>query len=333
MKTIIIAEAGVNHNGDLKVAEKLIDAAYEAGADYVKFQTFKAEDIATASTIKAEYQLEGDGDSETQYSMLKRFELSDDMHDILVKHSKKRGIKFLSSAFDINGLHFLNNLGLDLFKIPSGEITNLPYLRVVGGFGKPIILSTGMATTDEIRDALFILQTAGACIDSISVLHCTTQYPTPMCNVNLHAMLTVRDVFGVRIGYSDHTRGIEVPIAAVALGASIIEKHFTLDRSMVGPDHSASLEPDELAEMISSIRNIELALGSNLKIPTSEELKNKLVARKSIVAKQLIKEGELFSESNLTIKRPGSGISPMHWDSIIGKSAIRQFLPDEIIEI
>lgn len=335
MHTIIIAEAGVNHNGSLEMAKKLIDEAAKAGADFVKFQTFKAEKIVSKSAIKAKYQQENmaDGDN-SQHTMLKRLELDERMHHELISHCNKRGIKFLSTAFDLESIDFLYKLKIPLYKIPSGEITNKPYLQSIADKGKPVIMSTGMANMDEIKAAFSVLLKRGLSKDQITVLHCNTEYPTPMEDVNLKAMLHIRDELGVKAGYSDHTNGIEVPIAAVALGATVIEKHFTLDRNLPGPDHKASLEPDELKAMVDSIRNIEEAVsGSGIKEPSPSEKKNIIVARKSIVAACKINEGELFTNSNLTVKRPGNGITPMRWDEIIGTNAKRDFQEDELIEI
>ena len=330
--TLIIAEAGVNHNGDIELAKKLIDAAKDAGADYVKFQTFKAIKLASKKAEKAKYQIENTGNNtESQFDMLKKLELSKEMHFELIKHCKKREIKFLSTAFDLDSIDFLNELKIDLFKAPSGELTNLPYLRKIGGLGKPIILSTGMANMQEIEDALNILLEAGTPKDNIAILHCNTEYPTPMHDVNLNAMLSIKNKFKVDVGYSDHTLGIEIPTAAVALGATIIEKHFTLDKTMEGPDHKASLEPNELKAMVDAIRNIETALGNGIKTPSESELKNKSIARKSIVANSDIKKGETFTNENITIKRPGNGVSPMLWDDYIGKKASKDYIEDELI--
>ena len=331
MKTLIIAEAGVNHNGDIGLALRLIDAAAEAGADLVKFQTFRADGLVTIDAMKADYQTQGSVDGESQHSMLRRLELSREMHETLIAHCKSREIGFFSTGFDPASVALLFELGLERYKIPSGEITNLPYLRQVGGFGKPVILSTGMATLGEVEGALEVLEQAGTHRGDITVLHCNTEYPTPMLDVNLRAMVAMGVAFGVAIGYSDHTAGIEVPIAAVALGATVIEKHFTLDRSLPGPDHQASLEPGELAAMVRAIRNIEQALGDGVKRPTTSETKNKPIARKSLVAAQAIRAGEAFSGSNLAVKRPGTGVSPMRWDDVIGRTASRDFAPDELI--
>lgn len=330
-KTIIIAEAGVNHNGNLDCAKALIDAASEANVDFVKFQTFTAETLVVSAAEKAEYQRKRTGDGESQYRMLKKLELGDNAHFDLIKYCNHKGIGFLSTAFDIKSIDFLATLGLEFFKIPSGEITNLPYLRHIGEQGKPIILSTGMATLSEIKDALWILEKSGSRRSAIIVLQCNTEYPTPMVDVNLQAMLTIRDECGTQVGYSDHTLGIEVPVAAVALGATVIEKHFTLNRSMPGPDHQASLEPDELKAMVQAIRNIELAMGNGVKQPSPSEIKNRTVARKSIVAARNIKKGEIFSKDNLTIKRPGTGISPMFYDDLLGTESAKAYRVDELI--
>jgi len=330
-RTLIIAEAGVNHNGDINIAMELIDAASKAGADLVKFQTFSADRQVTRTATKAQYQINTTGGTESQYSMLKRLELDEAMHLKLIAHCKQRSIGFFSTGFDIESLYLLRKLGQTRFKIPSGEITNLPYLRLLGSWNCPLILSTGMATIDEIAAALQVLQTAGTNLDAITVLHCTTEYPAPMAEVNLRAMTSIAKTFGVKVGYSDHTNGIEVAIAAVAMGATVIEKHFTLDRNLPGPDHQASLEPQELSAMVNSIRNIEMALGDGVKRVTPSEAKNAAVARKSIVALRSICRGELFGEHNLTIKRPGTGLSPMHWDDIIGTVSARDFSTDELI--
>jgi len=333
MKTLIIAEAGVNHNGDLDLARRLIDVAAEAGADLVKFQTFSAERLATKYANKAEYQNQTTNKSESQFEMLQRLELTYEMHEELIKHCSNSGIGFFSTGFDIQSIDFLVSLGLELFKIPSGEITNLPYLRHIANYNKPVILSTGMATLDEIEAALNVLIKNGVERQQLTVLHCNTEYPTPMHDVNLKAMCSIGDTFGVKVGYSDHTQGIEVAIAAVSLGASVIEKHFTLDRQLPGPDQKASLEPDELKAMVKSIRNIEQALGDGIKRPSQSEIKNISIARKSIVAASDICKGEIFTEENLTVKRPGNGISPMQWDEILGNIALRDFSVDEIIEL
>lgn len=332
MKTLIIAEAGVNHNGDLAIAKQLISKAAEAGADFVKFQTFITEKNICLNAPKADYQKISSGIEESQYQMVKRLELDKVAHEFLIAECQNYGIGFFSTGFDPESIDLLATLGLDQFKIPSGEITNLPYLRHVGRYGYPVILSTGMAALGEIEAALEVLEQAGTPRGRITVLHCNTEYPTPMADVNLRAMLTIRDAFGVAVGYSDHTLGIEVPIAAVALGATVIEKHFTLDRNLPGPDHKASLEPDELKAMVAAIRNIEQALGDGIKRPSPSEAKNKAVARKSIVAARAIRVGEMFTAENLTVKRPGTGISPMRWDEVLGRMAQRDYAPDELLE-
>ncbi|EPY01729.1 N-acetylneuraminate synthase [Magnetospirillum fulvum] len=332
MSVMIIAEAGVNHNGDPELAKRLIDAAKAAGADYVKFQTFKAERLVTQGAAKADYQKKTSGADESQFEMIRRLELSEATHRDLIAHCAAQGIGFLSTGFDVDSLDMLAGLGLPLVKIPSGEITNLPYLRHVGSMELPVVLSTGMATLAEVDDALGVLEDAGLPRDRITVLHCTTEYPTPMDEVNLSAMLTMRDTFGVAVGYSDHTEGIEIAIAATALGACIIEKHFTLDRSLPGPDHKASLEPDELAAMVAAIRNIERAMGDGIKRPGPSETRNLPIARKSIVAARPISAGEPLSAENMTVKRPGSGLSPMRWDDMIGRIADRAYQRDEAIE-
>jgi N,N'-diacetyllegionaminate synthase len=329
---IIIAEAGVNHNGSIELAKKLIDVAAKAGADFVKFQTFKAKTVVTRTADKAEYQKESTGAAESQFEMIKKLELNRTAHLELIQHCGKRDIRFLSTAFDHDSIDLLAELNIPFYKIPSGEITNLPYLRHVGRMGKPIIMSTGLSTLEEVRVAMEILLTAGLQKEDLTILHCNTEYPTPMADVNLRAMLTIRDELGVNVGYSDHTLGIEVPVAAVAMGACVIEKHFTLDRNMPGPDHAASLEPDELKSMVSAIRNIEQALGYGEKKPSPSETNNIVVVRKSIVAKKDIKKGEVLSDSNLDTKRPGTGISPMEWDAYIGKFADREYQTDELIQ-
>lgn len=330
-KIFIIAEAGVNHNGSMETAKKLVDAAAEAGADAVKFQTFKAEKLVCRNAKKAEYQIETTNRAESQFEMLKKLELTVDMHKELISYCKEKGILFLSTPFDIDSLKFLVQCGVELIKIPSGEITNYPYLREAGRTGKKVILSSGMSTLDEVREAVKVLREYGS--SEVTVLHCNTEYPTPYADVNLRAMLTLQDELKIKAGYSDHTKGIEVPIAAAALGASVIEKHFTLDHNMEGPDHRASLEPDELKAMVRAVRNIEEALGDGEKKPSESEEKNISVARKSIVAQIDILEGEVFTEENLTAKRPGTGISPMRWNGIIGQKAKRNFSADELIEI
>lgn len=327
-KVFIIAEAGVNHNGSLDLAKKLVDKALEAGVDCIKFQTFKSENLVSMSAQMAEYQKENLGKDESQYKMLKELEISFEEFKELKKYCEEKNIMFLSTPFDLESCDFLNDLDMKIFKIPSGEITNLPYLRKINSFGKKVILSTGMANLNEIQDALNVLRDC-----EVSLLHCTTEYPCPYDNVNLNAIDTLRKEFKLEVGYSDHTQGIEVPIAAVAKGATIIEKHFTLDRNMEGPDHKASLEPNELKQMVTSIRNIEKAFGNGTKEPQECEKKNIEIARKSIVAKINIKKGEIFTENNLTTKRPGSGISPMKWDFIIGKTATKDYQEDELISL
>ena len=329
--TLIIAEAGVNHNGSIESAKKLIDVAAEAGIDFVKFQTFKAEALVTQTADKAKYQKELTGEDESQFEMIKKLELDRQSHEELIEYCNSKDIRFLSTAFDHKSIEMLSELDIPLYKIPSGEITNLPYLRHIGRMGKPIIMSTGMSTLDEVRYALNVLLEIGAKKDQITILHCNTEYPTPMEDVNLKAMVTIRDELDINIGYSDHTLGIVVPIAAVAIGATVIEKHFTLDRTLPGPDQAASLEPDELNAMVTSIRNIEKAMGDGVKKPSSSETKNIPIARKSIVAKTTIKKGELFTEENLTVKRPGSGISPLEWDNVITKIAKHDFEIDDLI--
>lgn len=332
-KVIIIAEAGVNHNGDIANAFKLVDAAVKAGVDYVKFQTFKSESLVSKFAIKAEYQIENTKNTtETQLQMLQKLELSHEQHERLIAYCKQKKISFFSTAFDLNSLQYLNDIGLDLVKIPSGEITNLPYLRLAAKLFKKAIISTGMATMQEIKAALNVFLENGLDKNDITILHCNTEYPTPMRDVNLKAMLHIQKELGVAIGYSDHTLGIEVPIAAVALGATVIEKHFTLDKNMEGPDHRASLEPQELKAMVSAIRNIEEAVsGNGEKEPSVSEWKNIGIGRKSIVAAKAIKKGELLTKENITTKRPGTGISPMQWDNVIGKVANKDFQEDEII--
>jgi len=331
MNVFIIAEAGVNHNGSIDLAKKLIDVASAAGANAVKFQTFKAKNLATKNLEKANYQKNTTDQKETQFNMLKKLELSKEMHLELINYSKNKDIKFLSSPFDHDSIELLKDLGLEIFKIPSGEITNLPYLRLIGKLNKKIILSTGMSNMNEVKNALDVLVSSGTKKNNITVLHANTEYPTPMEDVNLRAMVIIGKELDVNFGYSDHTLGIEVDIAAVALGASIIEKHFTLDCNMEGPDHKASLEPDQLKKMVISIRNIEKALGDGIKKPSKSELTNIQIVRKSIIAKIKIKKGEILNENNLTVKRPGGGISPMKWDEIIGTKAIKDYNEDELL--
>jgi N,N'-diacetyllegionaminate synthase len=332
MRILIIAEAGVNHNGNIQLAKRLIDEAADAGADLVKFQTFNATRQVTCGANKADYQKQTTDSSESQQAMLQRLELTEAMHHELIAHCASRQIGFFSTGFDIQSVDLLVRLGQEQFKIPSGEITNLPYLRHIGQLGKKIILSTGMATLGEIEAAIAVIELAGTPRSMLTVLHCTTEYPTPMAEVNLRAMQTIHTAFGVAVGYSDHTQGIEVAIAAVAMGASIIEKHFTLDRKLPGPDHKASLEPAELKAMVAAIRAIEVALGDGIKRLTPSEARNKSVARKSLVTKRAIKAGEEFSAENLTTKRPGNGISAMRWDEYLGKKAPRDFAADELID-
>lgn len=330
--TIIIAEAGVNHNGSIELAKQLIDVADSAGADYVKFQTFKSELCISESAKKADYQIENTGNEvESQLEMVKKLELSEQDHFDLIEYCKGKKVKFLSTAFDFTSINFLKEVGLDFFKIPSGEITNYPYLVKVAQLNLPIVMSTGMATMQEVEEAFNTLLEHGAKKEKITILHCNTEYPTPMADVNLRAMNTIGEHLGVDIGYSDHTLGIEVPIAAVARGAKVIEKHFTLDRTMDGPDHQASLEPKELIQMVKSIRNIELALGSSVKKPSESETKNRPIARKSIVALKPIKKGVVLTEENITAKRPGTGISPMKWLEVIGSRANKDYTKDEEI--
>lgn len=335
MSVCIIAEAGVNHNGSLVHAFRLIDYAKNAGVDYIKFQTFKAENLVSKDAKKADYQIENTGNAEeSQFQMLKKLELSAEDHHKIINYCNEKKIQFFSTAFDLESLHYLKSLGLELVKIPSGEITNLPYLRLAAQLFQKVIISTGMSTISEIKEALSVFLNAGIAKDSITILHCNTEYPTPMKDVNLKAMLHLQKEFGTAIGYSDHTLGIEVPIAAVALGASVIEKHFTLDKNMEGPDHAASLDPQELSAMVAAIRNIEQAIsGNGIKTPSESEMKNKEIARKSIVAKKYIAKGEVFSEENLTVKRPGNGISPMEWDNVLGKIAKINYTEDQLIEL
>ena len=327
----IIAEAGVNHNGNIIIAKKMIDFAKEAGADYIKFQTFIPENLVSKHAKKAEYQKITTVSDESQLQMLRKLMLSENEFIELSDYCEATSIGFISTPFDLESVDFLNSFNMDFWKVPSGEITNLPYLVEIAKTGKPIILSTGMSNLDEIDAALSVLHSNGA--GKITLLHCNTQYPTPMEDVNLNAMLTLKDRYNCDVGYSDHTLGIEVPIAAVALGATVIEKHFTLDHNMEGPDHKASLEPCELKSMVSAIRNIEKALGTGSKVASPSEIENKDIARKSIVASRMIKKGEVFSKENITTKRPGSGISPMKWYNVIGAVAKRDFQEDELIEL
>ena len=330
-KVFIIAEAGVNHNGSLELAKKLIDVAVDAGADAVKFQTFKADKLVSKRAQKAEYQKQTTSAGESQYEMIKKLELNESAHHDLISYCKQKQIMFLSTPFDHDSIDLLHGFDMPIFKIPSGEITNLPYLQHIGRLGKEVILSTGMADLGEIEDALDILAQSGTPIENITVLHATTEYPCPIEDVNLRAMQTINAAFGVKVGYSDHTQGIEVPIAAVAMGASVIEKHFTLDRKMDGPDHKASLEPAELKAMVQGVRRVSEALGNGIKKPSKSEVKNMSVARKSIVASRAIKAGEIFSIENLGVKRPGTGISPMRWDEVIGQMAQKDYQSDDLI--
>ena len=331
-KTYIIAEAGVNHNGSLERAKEMVKAAATAGVDAIKFQTFTAETLITKDAVKAKYQIKSSNEDETQFEMLKKLELSFESHLKLIKTCRLNRIEFLSSPFDLTAIDLLVKMGLNKWKIPSGEITNLPYLRKIASLGQEIIMSTGMADLGEIQDALILFINSGIFPDRITVLHCNTEYPTPINDVNLKAMQTIKSAFpGIHVGYSDHTEGIEIAIAAVAMGAEIIEKHFTLNRNLPGPDQRASLEPDELSAMVKAIRNIETALGSGIKKPSPSEMKNRPIARKSIVAAGNIRKGEIFTEDNLTAKRPGTGISPMKWDKIIGKIAAKNYKKDELI--
>ncbi|EAI5466194.1 N-acetylneuraminate synthase [Campylobacter lari] len=331
IKTLIIAEAGVNHNGDMNLAKKLIEVASEAGADYVKFQTFRTELCISKNAQKAEYQLKTTSHEESQFDMIKKLELSKQDHEVLIEHCKKCNIKFLSTAFDLESIDLLVGLGVEIFKIPSGEITNLPYLKKIAKLNKNIILSTGMTSLGEIEMALDVLIDNGTQRNKITILHCNSEYPTPFKDVNLKAMQTIKEAFKLPVGYSDHTLGVTIPIAAVAMGACVIEKHFTLDKNMQGPDHLASLNPDELKTMVQSIRELEQALGNGIKKPSESETKNINIGRKSLVAASPIKKGDFFTEKNLGVKRPGNGISPMEWDNIIGKVAEKNFDIDELI--
>lgn len=333
---LIIAEAGVNHNGSIDVAKQLIDKAAEAGADIIKFQTFKSEKLVSKFAKQAEYQKRNIGGKvdDSQLNMLKKLELSQEDHEGLMQYCQQKGIKFFSTAFDMDSIDYLHSLHMGLWKIPSGEITNFPYIRKIAQYGEPVILSTGMCEMDDICAAMNVLIKFGVKREQITILHCNTEYPTPFEDVNLKAMIALKDEFKVEVGYSDHTKGIEVPIAVVALGATVIEKHFTLDRNMEGPDHKASLEPDELKAMVSAIRNIEKAVGGDgIKHVSESERKNIAIARKSIVAACDIKAGEIFTEQNLTVKRPGNGISPMRWEEVLGQTASRDFSEEELIEI
>lgn len=333
-RTLIIAEAGVNHNGSMNIAKQLIDVAAMAGVDYVKFQTFKAENLVSKTAQKAEYQKKNIGGSDnSQYAMLKSLELSEKQHFELIEYCNSKGVKFFSTAFDLDSIAFLASLDMPLWKVPSGEITNFPYLRAIGKTGKPVILSSGMANIQEIADAINVLVRFGTKRENITLLHCTTEYPAPKNEVNLSAIQTMRECFGLPVGYSDHTKGIEIAVAAVALGACVIEKHFTIDRNMEGPDHAASLEPNELKQMVDYIRNVESSIGNGIKEPALSEVKNISIARKSIVASRDIKAGEQFTDECLTAKRPAGGISPMKWECVVGQTAKRDFNQDEPIEL
>lgn len=331
MSCLVIAEAGVNHNGDVELAKRLVDAAYDAGADYIKFQTFKADKLVTAKARKADYQERQTGAGESQYSMLKKLELSYRDFMVLNDYCRMKGISFLSTPFDNESIEFLDKLGMGVWKIPSGEVTNYPYLVKIAETQKPIIMSTGMCTMDDVNLAIQVLNSHGC--GPITLLHCTTEYPAPYAEVNLRAMETLRHAFNLPVGYSDHTQGITIPIAAAAMGAVVLEKHFTLDRTMEGPDHKASLEPAELKEMVDAIRCVEVSLGDGLKDPTDSERRNIGIARKSIVALRQIRKGERFTTENITTKRPGSGISPMRWNEVLGRFAKRSFEEDELIEV
>lgn len=332
-KVVIIAEAGVNHNGSLEMACRLADEAKHAGADYVKFQTGIPENVISVLAEQAEYQKHNTGTSESQLDMVRKIMLRPDDFKPLKEYCDSIGIRFLSTPFDLDSIDILKPLEMDLWKIPSGEITNLPYLRKIASMGQPVVMSTGMSRLGEVDDAVGVLLDGGLTLDMITLLHCNTEYPTPYTDVNLRAMLTLRDAIGCRVGYSDHTLGIEVPVAAVAMGAEVIEKHFTLDKTLPGPDHVASLEPAELKAMVSAIRHTEAALGSGRKEVSRSERKNIAIARKSIIAARPISKGERFSHDNLTVKRPGNGISPMLWDTVVGLEAPRDFEPDELIEL
>ena len=332
-RVVVIAEVGINHNGSIETAEKLIEKAAEADADFVKFQTFKADKLVTKTATKAEYQIHNTISNETQFEMIEKLELTKSMHLKLVDRCKDAGIAFASTAFDTDSIDHLIDIGVEFLKIPSGEITNLPYLRYVGTKGLPVILSTGMSTMEEVRTALDTLESSGTKRDAVIALQCNTEYPTPFQDANLRAMISIKNELRIDIGYSDHTMGIEVPIAAVAMGATVIEKHFTLDRTMQGPDHAASLEPNQFKEMVRCIRNIEKALGNGIKKPSASEKKNRIIARRSIVAQKQIYKGEILGPENLAVKRPGTGISPMEWDSVMGTKSHRDYLEDDFIEL
>jgi len=334
MSVLIIAEAGVNHNGSMKIAKQLVDAAVEAGVDIIKFQTFKAEKLVSKTAKQAEYQKKNIGDgNDSQYEMLKKLELSEENHEELIAYCKEKGIRFWSTAFDFESMDYLHSLGLGLWKIPSGEITNYPFIRKIASYGEDVIMSTGMCEMMDIQNAMDVLFRYGIRKEQITLLHCNTQYPTPYQDVNLNAMVSIKHEFDIPVGYSDHTSGIEVPIAAVALGAKVIEKHFTIDRNLPGPDHKASLEPHELKAMVSAIRHIEQALGDGIKRVSDSEKANISVARKSIVAACPIKKGEPLTEENLTVKRPGTGLSPMLWDQVLGTFAIKDYEEEDLIQL
>ena len=334
MSVQIIAEAGVNHNGSMEIAKQLVDAAVEAGVDIIKFQTFKAEKLVSKAAKQAEYQKKNIGDgNDSQYEMLKKLELSEENHEELMAYCKEKGIRFWSTAFDFESMDYLHSLGLGLWKIPSGEITNYPFIRKIASYGEDVIMSTGMCDTKDIQNAMNVLLRYGVKKEQITLLHCNTQYPTPYQDVNLNAMASIKHEFDIQVGYSDHTSGIEVPIAAVALGAKVIEKHFTIDRNLPGPDHKASLEPHELKAMVNAIRHIEQALGDGIKRVSDSEKANVSVARKSIVAACPIKKGEQLTEENLTVKRPGTGLSPMLWDEVIGTVAIKDYEEEDLIQL
>lgn len=333
-QTLVIAEAGVNHNGSIRIAKKLIDAASKSGADYVKFQTFKTDELVTSKASLASYQKKNLKKKISQYQLLKNLELSESEHKILIRHCKKRKIKFLTTAFDEYSLNFIKKLKLDLIKIPSGEVTNYNYLKIVAHQNKKIILSTGMCTISEVKNALKVLKKYGAKKNQITVLHCSTEYPVPFKNININAMIHMQKILNIKVGYSDHSLGNIVPIIAVANGACVIEKHMTLDKKMKGPDHSASLEPEEFSEMVKQIRNTELILGSNIKSPSQEEINNIPIVRKFIVAKKDIKKGDQYSTNNLAFKRSGeNGISPMEWKKLIGKKSHKNYKKDQLIKI
>lgn len=334
MSVLIIAEAGVNHNGSMKIAKQLVDAAVEASVDIIKFQTFKAEKLVSKTAKQAEYQKNNIGDgNDSQYEMLKTLELSEENHEELIAYCREKGIRFWSTAFDFESMDYLHSLGLGLWKIPSGEITNYPFIRKIASYGEDVIMSTGMCEKKDIQNAMDVLLRYGIRKEQITLLHCNTQYPTPFQDVNLNAMASIMHEFDIQVGYSDHTLGIEVPIAAVALGAKVIEKHFTIDRNLPGPDHKASLEPHELKSMVSAIRHIEQALGDGIKRVSDSEKANIPVARKSIVAACLIKKGELLTEENLTVKRPGTGLSPMLWNEVVGTIAIKDYEEEDLIQL